>query len=255
MTEVTIDQHLRTVLARHRVDTGIYSPVRGVQANLEPVLRSWAGQHLVEIKPSGSFAKGTAVRGGTDIDLFVSLSSTLTTPLAQIYESLFRALSGAGYAARRQNVSVGLTVGGWSVDVTPGRRQDQFGNYHSLWSNKTGNWLQTNVNEHCRIVSGSGRIDEIRLIKAWRNRFGLDWTSFYLELFVIRALNGARQGNLQANLVTVLQSVADHIMTRSLTDPANTNNVVSATLTAQAKSTLAQAARNALNSPWNMVFQ
>lgn len=121
--------------------------------------------------------------GGTDIDILISLTSTLSETLQSIYDTLFNALSQAGYAARRQNVSIGIAVGGWKVDVTPGRRQDQYGNYHSLCSNKTGSWLQTNINEHIRVVSGSGRIDEIRLMKIWRNRFGLDWPRIFYKVF------------------------------------------------------------------------
>jgi hypothetical protein len=252
---LTPEQHLRAVLARHQIDTGPTSAVRGVQATLAPLIAKWAGQSLVEVKTSGSFAKGTAVRGGTDIDLFISLSSTLQTPLKQIYDTLYAAVVAGGYTARRQNVSVGLTVGQWKVDLTPGRRQDQSGNYHSLWSNKTGSWLQTNIAEHCRIVSGSNRLDEIRLIKIWRNRYGLDFPSFYLELFVIDALSGARAGNLQGNVVTAITGISQNIATRRLIDPSNTNNVVSDTLTAQGKAALAGAAKTALGSNWGVVFQ
>ena len=233
----------------------LYSPVHGVLATIDPVLRSWGGQYIVDIRPSGSFAKGTAVHGGTDIDLFISLTSTLSDPLQSIYGTLFNALSQAGYRARRQNVSIGITVRGWKVDVTPGRRQDQYGNYHSLWSNKNSSWLQTNINEHIRVVSGSGRINEIRLITIWRNRFGLDWPSFYLELFVIDALKGARLGAVRENIVTVFRAIDQSITTRRLIDPSNTNNAVSATLTTEAKAALAVAARSALNSSWEIVFQ
>jgi hypothetical protein len=252
---VTIEEHIRSVLARHRIETGPSSPVRGVQAALMPIITRWGGQMIVDTKPSGSFAKGTAVHGGTDIDIFLSLSSTVTDTLEQIYNTLFNALAGAGYAPRRQNVSIGVVVGGWKVDVTPGRRQDQYGNYHSLWSNKTGSWLQTNVAEHVRVVSGSGRLDEIRLAKIWRNRFGIDWQSFYLELFVIDALHRARIGDVSNNIVAVFRAVADTLATRRLIDPANSNNVVSNVLTAQAKLHVAQHARAALNSPWTRVFQ
>lgn len=252
---VGIEEHLRGVLARHMVDTSIYSPVRAVQAILDPALREWGGRYIAEISPSGSFAKGTAVHGGTDIDIFVSLTSSLTDTLRSIYDTLFNALTQAGFATRRQNVSIGTTINGWRVDVTPARRQDQYGNYHSLWSNKTGSWLQTNVKVHCHEVSGSGRLDEIRLLKIWRNGFGLDWPSFYLELFTIDALHGERGRNLQQNVVTVLRAIADGIGTRKLIDPSNTNNVVSDTLTAQGKSALSSAARSALNNPWNVVFQ
>lgn len=252
---VGIDEHIRMVLARHTSDTGLYSPVRGVQATIDPVLRRWGTQYIVDIQPSGSFAKGTAVQGGTDIDIFISLTSTLSDTLQSINDTLFNALSQAGYVARRQNVSIGISVGGWKVDVTPGRRQDQYGNYHSLWSHKTSSWLQTNINEHIRVVSGSGRINEIRLIKIWRNRFGLDWPSFYLELFVIDALKGARVGAVQDNVVTAFRAIDQSIATRRLIDPSNTNNAVSATLTADAKAALAVAARSALNSSWETVFQ
>ncbi|MBA4797386.1 MAG: nucleotidyltransferase [Rhizobiales bacterium] len=252
---VRIEDHLRAVLFGHWVDTSINSPVRTVMTTLQPALILWGGQYIVDIRPSGSFAKGTAVSGGTDIDVFISLTSTLGTPLASIYDTLISALSQAGFPTRRQNVSVGTAINGWRVDVTPARRQDQHGNYHSLWSNKAGSWLQTNVNEHCRVVLGSGRLDEIRLMKIWRNRFGLDWPSFYLELFTIDALYGARIGNLQQNIVTVLCAVADGIATRRLIDPANTNNVVSDTLTLQEKVRLSSAAQSALCSPWNVVFR
>jgi hypothetical protein len=252
---VGIDEHLREVLARHRVDTGLFSPVRGVQPLIEPVIQTWGGPFIVDIRTSGSFAKGTAVHGGTDIDLFVSLTSTLTDTLQRISDTLFNAFLQAGYAPRRQNVSTGLTVNGWKVDVTPARRQDQYGNYHSLWSTKTGSWLQTNISEHIRVVSNSGRLDEIRLIKIWRNHFGIDWQSFYLELFVLDALRGARVGNVQENIVTVFRAITTSLANKRLVDPANTNNVVSNVLTADAKGAVIKSAQVALESPWNVVFQ
>ena len=94
------DEHLRVVLATHRVDTGLVSPVRGVQPLIEPVIRKWGGPFVVDIRTSGSFAKGTAVHGGTDIDLFVSLTSTLTDTLQQISNTLFNAFTQAGYVPR-----------------------------------------------------------------------------------------------------------------------------------------------------------
>jgi tRNA nucleotidyltransferase (CCA-adding enzyme) len=68
------DAYLQGILNREAVDSGIFSPVRGVQAVLEPTIRAWANRFLVSVSPSGSFAKGTANKSGTDIDLFISLS-------------------------------------------------------------------------------------------------------------------------------------------------------------------------------------
>jgi hypothetical protein len=69
---MTADQYLNGILAREAVDTGVFSPVRGVQVTLQPAIQAWAGNLLSSISPSGSFAKGTANKSGTDIDLFWS---------------------------------------------------------------------------------------------------------------------------------------------------------------------------------------
>ena len=38
-----------------------------------------------QMKPSGSFAKGTAIQSRTDIDLFISLSASTTDTLQEIF--------------------------------------------------------------------------------------------------------------------------------------------------------------------------
>jgi tRNA nucleotidyltransferase (CCA-adding enzyme) len=70
------DTYLHQILARLRADTGPNSPARAVQATLQPSLLRWAGKYLVSMEPSGSFAKGTAIHGGTDIDIFASFQQT-----------------------------------------------------------------------------------------------------------------------------------------------------------------------------------
>jgi hypothetical protein len=67
------DEYLRGILAREAVDNGPYSPVRQVQWTLQAPVQQWASGYLVNVSPSGSFAKGTANSSGTDIDLFISL--------------------------------------------------------------------------------------------------------------------------------------------------------------------------------------
>ena len=61
---MSADTYLQTILNREAVDTGLLSPVRAVQSRVTPVLQVWAGQYLRSVKPSGSFAKGTANRYG-----------------------------------------------------------------------------------------------------------------------------------------------------------------------------------------------
>lgn len=44
-------------------------------SNIKNIVNSWAGNQLSEIIKSGSSAKGTAIKGVSDIDLFISLKS------------------------------------------------------------------------------------------------------------------------------------------------------------------------------------
>ncbi len=221
---------------------------------MAPIVTRWGGQFVLSMEPSGSFAKDTAVRTGTDIDLFISLSSNTPDTLVQVYNSLFAALTHAGYQPKRQNVSVKVRVGAFDVDLVPAKRQSPYGADHSLYSNRSGTWLQTNVGTHIAQVRASGRLDEIRLLKIWRNRRGLDFPSFYLELATIRGLNGSRQGNLAANVVTALGFFRDQLSNARIIDPANTNNVVSETLNAVGKQAVATAAAATLQSNWGNEF-
>src|SRR5580698_7881852 len=104
------DQYLHGILLREAVDAGPNSPLLGVQATLMPILRQWAGDNLLGVYPSVSFKKGTAVRSGTDIDLFLSLSEHTNETLKEVYNKLFASLTSAGYSPRRQNVSLNITM-------------------------------------------------------------------------------------------------------------------------------------------------
>jgi len=191
---MSADPYLQQILARETVDTGPSSPVRGVQARLMPSLQEWAGQYLRQVQPSGSFAKGTANRSGTDIDLFVSLSENVTNTMREIYESLFNKMSEKGLQPKKQNVSVNVTVNGYSVDLVPAKRQNSYSEDHSLYRRRADTWTKTNVVTHIGHVSRSGRAPEIRVLKLWRDQKGLDFPSFYLELTAIAALAGATGG-------------------------------------------------------------
>lgn len=191
------DDYLRGILARERVDTGISSPVRGVQWVLQEPIQQWASGYLVSVSPSGSFAKGTANRSGTDIDLFISLQQGTPATLKDIYESLYTKMASVGYTPKRQNVSINIRVNGYDVDLVPANRQDLYSEDHSLYRRKADTWMKTNVVKHISIVAPSMRTEEIRILKLWRAQKCLEFPSFYLELTVLNALAwkplGARQ--------------------------------------------------------------
>lgn len=248
---MTADEYLITILQRYAVN------IAGAEAAgnlIYPTIKKWGGDFLLSAEFSGSLAKGTAISIGTDADIFLSLSSSTPDKLSDIYSSLFNAVTSAGYTARKQNVSIGLKSNEYSIDLVPGRRQSQYGNEHSLFLNKTNTWTKTDVKNHVAYVKNSGRIDEIKIIKTWRQLHGLDFPSFFLEMTVIDALAYARTGNLASNVITCLNFIRDHIETVRYIDPANINNIISDVCTASEKNTLVNQSKSSLaQSSWESV--
>lgn len=237
------NDYLRGLLTQYQVNAV------GAQAAgnlLFPMLQRWGGSHLVKAEFSGSLAKGTAVSISTDADIFLSLSSSTSRTLAEMYSSLFNAVRAAGLQARQQNVSIGTFVNGYSIDLVPGRRQSQHGDDHSLYRSKANSWTLTNITTQVNLVAGSGRSEEIRILKIWRIRNGLEMPSFYLELATLDALHNASVGDLAANVWRVLQHLRDNIQSARYCDPANTNNVISDDCTAFEKAAIATKARQSL---------
>ena len=249
------DTYLQQILNREAVDTGIFSPVRAVQATLEPAIREWANQYLIGVSPSGSFAKGTANQSGTDIDLFVSLSADTRETLKEIYESLFTRMKEVGYAPKRQNVSIRLRVGSYDIDLVPSKHQGSPGTDHSLYRRRVDTWTKTNVQTHVNHVRNAGWISETRVVKLWRDQKRLDFPSFYLELAVIRALApGLYKTGLAADVWKVFQFLAGDFVSARIQDPANTNNTISDDLTAAEREQIKAAALRALQArDWGVI--
>jgi hypothetical protein len=244
------NDYLRQILARESVDTGIFSPVLRCQATLDPILKAWGTRFLLSVSPSGSFAKGTANRSGTDLDLFLSLSQETPETLSDIHKLLVKALTDAGYKPRPQNVSIGVRVGNYDVDLVPGKRQNFLTLDHSLYKRRGDTWTKTDVTQHIAKVVASGRQSEIRLVKLWRRQKGLEFPSFYLELVVIEALKAAWLSTLADNFRTVMTYLRDSFTSARFMDPANTNNIISDDLTIAEKQVIKTSAGAALAGPY-----
>ncbi|MEY5028578.1 MAG: hypothetical protein RLZ63_893 [Pseudomonadota bacterium] len=240
---MSAENYLRSLVQKFAVNT---EGAKAAGNQIYPVLEKWGNGYLNKAEFSGSLAKGTGISLSTDADIFLSLSSTTPGTLADMYGSLCNAVAGAGYPIRKQDVSVGTSVNGYSIDLVPGRRQSQYGNDHSLYRNRTDSWTKTDIQTHINLVSSSGRIDEIRLLKLWRTRHNLRFPSFYLELAALDALHYARQGDIAKNLWRSLEYLRDSIESNRFVDPANSNNVVSDDCTADEKAAIAQQARISL---------
>jgi hypothetical protein len=247
------DQYVASVLQRHQSLSSTLI-AQGVINTLSSSIGAWSNGHLHGVYPSGSIAKGTAISGSSDVDILISLKNTATTSLKDIYETLFNRLTSDGFTPRRQNVSLGIVLNGWKVDIVPARKQSLINNDHSLWSHKTQTWRETNIHQHVQYVTNSNRLNEIKLLKIWKKLHGLEFPSFPLEVTVISALWGKSTITPAANFVTVLEYIRDSLATARILDPTKPSNVLSDELTSTEKTILSRAASNSLGGQWNQVL-
>lgn len=196
-------------------------------SNIKSIVNSWAGNQLSEIIKSGSSAKGTAIKGVSDIDLFISLNSDTRETLKELYNSLDSYVKFKRISTKRQNVSIGIIQYGLAIDLVPGKKQSGYQNYHSIYVSKKDTWTQTNVKVQINLISNSIRKGEIILTKIWRKNHGLDFPSMYLELIVIEALKYKPVGDLSNNFWAVLAYLKNDFVEKLITDPSNSNNRVS----------------------------
>ena len=239
---MTPNEYLASLLQKYAVN--VESAKIAVNA-IYPTIQNWGNGYLENATFSGSMAKGTSISLSTDADVFLSLASNTPGTLADMYNSLCIAMEAAGLPVRRQNVSVGTTKNGCSIDLVPGRRQSQQGADHSLYRRKANSWTLTNVDRHIAYVRDSGRVDEIRILKIWRTRYSLDFPSFFLEMATIEALSGRRRGDVGSNVLFALEFIRDRISNVRLVDPSNANNIISDDLSDAEKRTLSHAASRA----------
>jgi hypothetical protein len=250
------NDYISHVLEREAVDCSEGSPVLEAHRALIPTLREWAGPCLLTSYPTGSFAKGTANKSGTHIDIFVSLTHELETDQDEIHDTLFHALTDANYAPQRKPSSVRLQIGEHDVDILPGIREVDMRSHHRIQIGKASRWTVTNSSRHVELVRDSGRTCEIRFMKLWRDQRGLTFPSFYLEMSVIEALANRPVDNPAANIREALEYLRDHFRYRRIFDPVNPNNIISDDLTQNQKNLVADAARATLNAKtWEEVVE
>lgn len=252
---MTEDEYVRTVLNRYAVARGPASLAEIAGSIASGPIRQWAGAQLSTLTFSGSYAKETGISGVSDIDLFISLKADTGGTLRDLYNGLYSVASQQGWSPRKQNVSIGATIAGASVDLVPGRIQTGYQNYHSLFVSKRDTWTQTNVALHISTVRESGRTNEIRALKIWRKLRGLDIPSLHLELFVIQALAGRSKDALASNVLFALSAMGSSFASTRIVDPGNSGNVISDDLSAASKKAIAAAAEQSAGQKlWSAII-
>ena len=135
-------------------------------ANLSQMLNDWFNANYgsqfayypsLDIQQSGSRAKGMAIRGKSDMDMFLSICDPYNAnTLKEYYDSAFEYLKKEGLTVRKQNVSIGVKYYNCDIDVVPAKKVNSISyqryNDHYLWSNKHQNRMLTNIQKHIDLV-------------------------------------------------------------------------------------------------------
>ena len=222
------------------------------------------------IKYAGSREKGTMIRDRYDLDIVCYFPSHDPRTLKEIRRDVSAhlqkkyAIEPRASAERIENIRGTTAPYGYHIDVVPGRfiegTKDVF--LHVAYGEKER--IQTNLKVHIDYIVTSGCVPPIRLAKLWAHRNSVAIKTFILELFVVRALSGSRnKGNLKEAFRELLEAFKDEFGGLELVDPANSNNVVSRSLSSSEKTMVANAAKTAWDraadsddiSVWKEVFR
>ena len=250
------NRYVDRIVRKYEVDKGPGTAVYQAGERLRGLIQKWYTARLVRVHNSGSFAKGTSIKGGTDLDLLISLKPRSGKSLRKMFEGLYQYTEQEGLRPRRQNVSIGVEVNGVKVDLVPARKHTGKSD-HSLYLSRRQGWTKTNVDKHITFVRRSGKSATIRAAKIWRSNRGLHFPSFYLELAVLRALQGREPQGTADELKRVLEFLAADLPRTELVDPANGANIISSDLSPDEKQEIAREAGASLGrvrtSQWERV--
>lgn len=215
---------------------------------------SWAGNHYADLFVSGSSAKGTALQGSSDLDLFLSLRPTIPGTLSEIFADFHSTLKNIGYNVRAQNVSARIKHYGLQIDVVPGKRLPNTQDWHFLYTNRREdqNRIQTNVKHHINAVINSGRVNEIMALKIWRDINRLDLPSMYLEMYVLKVMHGkwSSKGRLADNFLFLLEHMASYFPNVAVYDPSSSTNTISNDLLKREKQKVQRIANQSLQNKY-----
>lgn len=193
----------------------------------------------MDVQKSGSRAKGTAIKGSSDMDMFLSITDRNNEDTLQnYYNEIYEFLYNKGYKVRKQNVSIGVNYYGYDIDVVPAKRSNQSSyskgwqsyNDHWLWSNKRQQRTKTNIQKHIDLVRNNNIEKYVMLMKIWRNNHGLDIPSIYIEIMTYDALSIKRTYDLETDYLYLLRYFKDNVVDKKVVDPSNSINIISDTL-------------------------
>lgn len=268
---MTSNEYLRDILTKYNANGSYTQNELTAFNNLSIMIKDWFNSNYnnshsyynpslsLDVQKSGSRAKGTAIKGSSDVDMFISITDRENEDkLENYFNDLYDFLKSKNITVRKQNVSIGVTYYGYNIDVVPAKKTNSqsyvsgFTRYndHYLWSHKNKRRTLTNIQKHIDLVTQSGIKEEIMLIKIWRKKHELDFPSIYIELLCVDGLKNNRQYDLEKDFFTLLRYIKDVILDKKIVDPSNGQNIISDNLTQTEKLDIKKQAEKSLNAQY-----
>jgi len=227
------------------------------RSEVESLLRDEFGAKPI-IKYGGSMVKNTMIRELYDLDIICFWrydDDSGGKNLEEIYKNVQKVLA-TKYDAQEKRSAIRIQTLDLNnhidlhIDVVPGRysddkKEDAF--LHQTMGDKKH--IKTNPQIHINCIKNSGLLDEIRLLKLWKIRNGLqDVKTFVIELLTLKLLENTKINELDQRLIYILEQLIEQKGKLTVQDPANPNgNDLSELLNSGIQHNLASFAENTLN--------
>lgn len=262
--------HLQKVLESHKmshVQDLMDKYIKKRDEVKESLKEKYSDKKATDPINSGSYAKHTAINTKFDIDVCIPFKrdsfDTLEAMADDVYNYFKKEYQDDQLTeVRKQRVSVGLTFeideDVIDMDIVPGREinKDEYTDTHDLKlhvrakNEKPASETKTNIKKHIDHISGKNAERDItRLLKVWKAENNKKYKSFFVELITIRAFDDNSSdipSGLWPKLEMTMKFIRDKVETIQLKDPANSNNIVSDTLTSGKKTSLSNDMSNML---------
>lgn len=202
----------------------------------------------------GSIARGTSIYG-SDIDIQLEFKKDFGT-LADVYYSvsdfIFDEFKDAKLEdVREQKHSIGMEFKIKDeikrIDIVPTRQTQNRNSDTCLFVNKTGffekpTYKKTNSAKQLSSLAFNYREKRIvRLLKVWKSENNLKIKSIHLEWLAKKAFEQKLiSNNIEKALSEVVYFIASNIENLRIVDAANSNNIISNTLTVEEKGTISR---------------
>lgn len=258
------NNYLQQVLESYRmshVDDLMEKYIKKREIVKDALVEKFKDQIVTRAINSGSYAKHDAINIKFDLDVCQPFKRNGFDTLEEMAGAIFDFFNEefedddlVKYKTRKQRVSTGITfvIDGDEIqmDIVPGRELNADDNAETNRLNlyvrpkllQPASTTQTNIQKHIDLVKGkNAERSIIRLLKVWKtNKNNSRIKSFFVELITIKAFEKCSDvpTGIWEQLEMVLEFIRDNVKTIRLEDPANSNNVVSDTMTDTEKENL-----------------